>query len=381
MISPNGDAKLQVVTVTDLLTQGEPLQVPALITRIDSAATLQTLKARLQARFSDSYPVTLLGGLCDAELQSARLTLDQLSDQRQVAYPISVYVSAQVSEVAIALQQFVDVVAQLRHPEDGCPWDLAQTPQSLAPYIIEEAYETVDAIEQGEQAAIVEELGDLLLQVVLQAQVASETEQFTLRDIAQEITGKMTRRHPHVFGDAKADTVEAVHANWEKIKAAEKQQDEPELLSQKLQRYTRSLPPLMAGAKLSEKAAAAGLEWQDIEGVWTKFYEELAEFQESLLSSDVEHQTSELGDLLFTLLNVARWCQLDSTAALRSTNAKLVARIRAIEANTSKPLTEHTLEELDRLWQQAKQELTPTAQQAEAASDSEGSLESFPSEV
>jgi XTP/dITP diphosphohydrolase len=359
MSSLHGDAKLQIVTVTDVLTQGSPLNVPILITQIDSAATLKTLKARLQAKFSDHYSVTLLRGLCDDELESAQLTLEQLTDQKRLAYPVSLYLPAQVSEVAIALQQFIDVVAQLRHPEKGCPWDLAQTPQSLTPYIIEEAYEAVDAIEQGKTAAIAEELGDLLLQVVLQSQIASEKQDFSLQEVAQGITEKMIRRHPHVFGDAKATTIEAVHQNWEEIKAAEKSQttDEPEQLSQRLHQYTRSLPPLMAGAKLSEKAAAAGLEWQDLDDVWTKFYEELAEFQEALLSSDVEQQTSELGDLFFTLINVARWCQLDSTAALRSTNAKLIARVSRIEAHTSKPLPEHSLEELEMLWQQAKQEL------------------------
>jgi XTP/dITP diphosphohydrolase len=361
MQSPYGDARLQIVTVSDVLTQGVQMNVPVLITQVDSAATLQVLKAALQAKFSDDYPVTLMGDLDGADLQSAQLTLGQINDQRRVAYPLHLYIPVQVSAVAIALQQLIDVVAQLRHPEEGCPWDLAQTPQSLTPYIVEEAYETVDAIDQGNREAIAEELGDLLLQVVLQAQLASEEQDFTLQDVAEGITEKMMRRHPHVFGSAKATTLEEVHSTWEDIKAAEKQQDGPESFSQKLQQYARSLPPLMAGAKLSEKAAAAGLEWQDIEGVWTKFYEELAEFQESLLSSDTEHQTSELGDLLFTLINVARWCQLDSAAALRSTNTKLIDRIRTIEANISKPLPEHTLEELEALWQQAKQELAVQA--------------------
>ncbi len=359
MPSPTGDARLQIVTVTNVLTQGVKINVPVLITQIDSAGTLQTLKATLQSRFADDYPVTVIDDVTDSDPQSFPLTLEQISDQKRVAYPISLYVPVQVSEVAIALQQLVDVVAQLRHPEDGCPWDLAQTPQSLTPYIIEEAYETIDAIDQGDQDEIAEELGDLLLQVVLQAQLASEAQDFSLQDVAEGITDKMMRRHPHVFGDTKTDNIEEVRNNWEEIKAAEKQ-DDPEAqmpFSQKLQQYTRSLPPLMAGAKLSEKAAAAGLEWEDIDGVWTKFYEELAEFQEALLSSDTEHQTSELGDLLFTLINVARWSQLDSAVALRSTNTKLIERIRNIEANTSKPLAEHTLDELEELWQQAKQEL------------------------
>jgi XTP/dITP diphosphohydrolase len=166
-----------------------------------------------------------------------------------------------------ALQQLIDVVAQLRSPDGGCPWDLAQTPQTLTPYVIEEAYEVVDAIRSGDKNAIAEELGDLLLQVVLQAQIAGEEGQFTLTDVAQGITKKLIRRHPHVFGEVEVQDAEEVHKNWEQIKAAEKGETtaQAQRLSRKLERYARTLPPLMAGMKISQKAAAAGFEWDNVE--------------------------------------------------------------------------------------------------------------------
>ncbi len=258
-----------------------------------------------------------------------------------------------------ALQQLIDVVAQLRSPEGGCPWDLAQTPQSLTPYVIEEAYEVVDAIRSGDKNAIAEELGDLLLQVVLQAQIASEQGQFTLTEVAQGITQKLIRRHPHVFGDVEVQGVEEVHQNWEQIKAAEKGETtaETQLLSRKLSRYAGTLPPLMAGMKISQKAAAAGFEWDDVDGVWAKFQEELGEFQEALEQEDKAQQQAELGDLLFTLINIARWYDLDPTDALQGTNQRFIQRLAKMEAIADRPLSDYTLDELEHFWQQAKAQL------------------------
>jgi len=258
-----------------------------------------------------------------------------------------------------ALQQLIDVVARLRSPDGGCPWDLAQTPQTLIPYVIEEAYEVVEAINSGQPDAIAEELGDLLLQVVLQAQIATEEAQFTLTEVAQGITEKLIRRHPHVFGDVAVTGVEEVRQNWEQIKAAEKGETaaQAQLLSAKLSRYARTLPPLMAGMKISQKAAAAGFEWENVAGVWAKFQEELAEFQEAVEYKDKTEQQAELGDLLFTLINLARWHDLDPTAALQETNRRFIKRLSKIEAVADRPLSDYTLDELETLWQQAKAQL------------------------
>lgn len=258
-----------------------------------------------------------------------------------------------------ALQALIEVVAQLRSPDGGCPWDLAQTPQTLIPYVLEEAYEVVDAIRSGNQDAIAEELGDLLLQVVLQAQIASEAGQFSLAEVARGITQKLIRRHPHVFGNVQVESIEQVHENWEKIKAAEKGEtnQDTESLSSKLSSYARTLPPLMGSMKISQKAAAAGFEWENIEGVWAKFHEELAEFQEALQHQDKAHQQAELGDILFTLINLARWYKLDASEALQGTNQRLIDRIKKMEAVVDRPLSDYTIDELEILWQQAKAKL------------------------
>lgn len=264
--------------------------------------------------------------------------------------------ASQQAALSEAINHLVSVVAQLRSPDGGCPWDLAQTPESLIPYIIEEAYETVDAIRSGNAADTCEELGDLLLQVVLQAQIASESKQFTLQTVARSITEKLIRRHPHVFGDVEVQTLDELHRNWERIKAIEKGEDPhaTQPLSQKLSRYARSLPPLMASLKMSQKAAAAGFEWETVDGVWDKFNEELAEFKEAIAGSDKAHQESELGDLLFTIVNLARWYNLDPSAALQGTNQRFIQRLQLMEAVADRPLETYTLAELDEFWQQAK---------------------------
>jgi len=268
-------------------------------------------------------------------------------------------VESSLQSVVDALQHLIEVVAKLRSPDGGCPWDLEQTQQSLIPYIIEEAYETVHAIKNQDQNAIAEELGDLLLQVVLQAQVAQDSGYFSLKEVAQGIAEKLIRRHPHVFGEIEVDSVETVKENWEKIKATEKgiNPEEKQLLSTKLTRYTQSLPPLMAGTKISKKAATVGFEWENIEGVWEKFEEELAEFKEALQTEDKQHQESELGDLFFTLINLARWYQLNPSDALDGTNQRFIQRLSLMENFADKSLEDYTLGELEILWKKAKSKL------------------------
>jgi len=271
----------------------------------------------------------------------------------------------QSQAVLEAINNLIQVVAQLREPEGGCPWDLEQTSETLIPYIIEEAYEVVDAIKRGNQKEIAEELGDLLLQVVLQAQIASEKQHFSLTEIAQGITEKMIRRHPHVFGNLEIKNVEEVHQNWEKIKAKEKGETEEktQLLSYQLSRYARSMPPLMASVKMAKKAAQFGFEWDQIEQVWDKFHEELKEFEEAVETDNKEHQKEELGDVLFTLINVARWYDLDPFSALQATNQKFIKRLALMEKFADRPLTEYKLQELDQFWDQAKQHLKDLKEQ------------------
>ena len=359
------DEGLYVVTASNLKTSSPAAAVPILVTEVETLDQIRDVSAWLTPSARPEHPLTLVS----AAGQTVK-PLNELETLDPSWLPLQVYVPPRQSLQAIALQHLTNVVAQLRNPENGCPWDLAQTPETLIPYIIEEAYETVDAIRQGEPNAISDELGDLLLQVILQSQIASEAQQFSFTDVAEGITAKLIRRHPHVFGDVKVESVDEVHANWEAIKAVEKGEGEnPQLLSRKLERYARRLPPLMAGLKLSEKSAAVGFEWPDMNGVWAKFYEELSEFQEALLKGDFTEQQAELGDLLFTLVNIARWSQIDPTAALHQTNLKLIDRIRIIESKTDKPLSDHTPDEIERLWQEAKRALKAQSESVQPESD------------
>ena len=254
-----------------------------------------------------------------------------------------------------AIEQLITVVAQLRNPDGGCPWDLQQTQESLMPYIIEEAFETVDAIRSQDQTAIADELGDLLLQVILQAQVAKDQGQFDLALVAQNITEKLIRRHPHVFGEVTVKDASEVNANWETIKSQE--ESAPQLLSQKLAKYARSLPPLTASMKISTKAAAIGFEWESIEGVWEKFEEELGELKAAIDHESHENQEGELGDLLFSIIQVARWNKLDPAAALQGTNRRFIQRLQLMEKFADRPLEEYSLVELEELWQAAKRKI------------------------
>lgn len=265
-------------------------------------------------------------------------------------------VNPDAKKILASLQELIDVVAKLRDPVSGCPWDLAQTTASLTPYIVEEAYEAVHAIRSGDRDAIVSELGDVLLQIVLHSQIASEAGQFTLEDVADSICEKLIRRHPHVFGDAQVADAAEVRANWEQIKAIEKGKTTASL-SDKLSSYTEKLPPLTAAMKISKRAAAMGFEWENVDGVWEKFEEELAEFKEALATTDTAHQTSELGDLLFTVVNLARWFKLDPEVGLSGTNQRFVDRLRQMERDLDRPLTDYPIAELETLWQQAKKRL------------------------
>ena len=190
-------------------------------------------------------------------------------------------------------------------------------------------------------------------------QIATEAGDFTLEEVATGITEKLIRRHPHVFGDVEINNAEEVRQKWEQIKAEEKQQSaaEAQLLSNKLQRYTTRLPALMAAMKISKKAAGAGFEWKDAEGVWDKFAEELGEFQEALTTDNKEHQQAELGDLLFTIINIARWYDLDPSEALHGTNKRFIQRLTMMENFADRSLEEYEIDELEELWQQAKKKL------------------------
>ena len=263
------------------------------------------------------------------------------------------------------LRRLEEVVARLRDPQEGCPWDLEQTHQSLVPYVLEEAHEVADAIRYGDDSHLKEELGDLLLQVVLHARIAGEDNRFDLNAVAEAISAKLIRRHPHVFADGEASDSEAVRRIWEAIKAAERGEQIPSAspLSDQLAGKVRGQPALAGAMTISKKAAKAGFEWDDMAGVWDKVHEELDELKEAVASGDKAHAQEELGDLLFTLVNVARWCGIDPESGLAGTNHRFLDRFSRVEAALGGNLQGRSIKELEGLWQQAKAAIRQEQQQ------------------
>lgn len=289
---------------------------------------------------------------------------------------------------AVALAELLAVVDRLRDPEHGCPWDLEQTHRSLIPYVLEEAHEVADAIRHGNDAHLAEELGDLLLQVVLHARIASESGRFDFAAVARGISAKLVRRHPHVFGTAEARDSAAVRLHWEAIKLREQAERDharsatapaahpasgaeplqvgadpadslgvsagPSPLSARLAGKVRGMPALAGAMTISRKAAAAGFEWDAIDGVWAKVEEELGELREAVASGDRGHAQEELGDVLFTLVNVARWGGLDPEEGLAGTNRRFLDRFRRVEAALGENLGGLSIAELEGHWRAAK---------------------------
>ena len=253
---------------------------------------------------------------------------------------------------------FVDTIAALRAP-NGCPWDREQTHESIARNMIEEAYEAVDAIEQHDATHLREELGDVLLQVVLQSQIAADAGEFTVADVCRDVNAKMIRRHPHVFGEAAAGSAEDVLSIWDNVKLAEKsaadaQTEEPEGL---LDSVPASFPALLQAYKISRKAVAAGFEWDTVEDVWAKVEEEIAEFKQACRSDDAQAKELEFGDVLFSLVNVARKEGIDAETALRATCRKfreLWAFVEGAAWGQGKRIEELDMDEMQQLWDQAK---------------------------
>jgi ATP diphosphatase len=246
----------------------------------------------------------------------------------------------------------IALMAALRTPKTGCPWDLEQTFATIAPYTIEEAYEVADAIQRGDLAGLKDELGDLLLQVAFHARMAEEVSAFDFGDVVQTITEKLMRRHPHVFGDARDLKPEEVKALWSKIKDEERRGRGEKRRT--LDGIPLALPALARALKLQDKAAKVGFDWEKKSDVEAKVAEELGELA---AAADQDEVHEEIGDLLFALVNLARWHDIDPEAALRDANAKFERRFRSIEdalAASGKKPADSDLSEMDTLWNEAK---------------------------
>lgn len=245
----------------------------------------------------------------------------------------------------------ITIMAKLRNPNGGCPWDIQQDFQSIAPYTIEEAYEVADAIERNDMTALREELGDLLLQPVYHAQMASESHIFDIQDVIHDICEKMIYRHPHVFGNAAAKSAEDVNAIWDEKKKAEKQQQAQN--TSLLDDIPQNFPALLRAHKLQKKAAKVGFEWPDISGVLDKLQEELTELEEAHSKGNLTELADELGDVLFVLVNYARMSGLNAEDLMRAANNKFEKRFRYIESQIP-DLENATLEQMEEKWQEAK---------------------------
>ena len=241
-------------------------------------------------------------------------------------------------------------MARLRGP-DGCPWDREQNFDSIKPYLLEETYEVLDAIDRRDWPGLAEELGDLLLEAVFFAQMSSEAGRFHIDDSLNAIVDKLIRRHPHVFADATADTAEDVKRNWDQIKADEKK-SKGEAARGRLDSVPRNLPALVEAQQISSKAAAAGFDWENAEQVINKLHEELRELAEARAGGSQGEIESEIGDLLFSVVNLARFLKVDPEQALRKTNAKFRKRFAHVESRATLPGA--SLEEMEALWQESK---------------------------
>lgn len=255
-----------------------------------------------------------------------------------------------VTRAQEAFQKFIDVIAKLRDPNGGCPWDLEQTHQSLKPYVIEETYEVIDAIDEGPDK-LKEELGDLLLQVVLHSQIAKDEKTFTIAEVIEIVTEKMIKRHPHVFGDKNFSTSDQVLRNWEQTKSRDLSPEKSILDG-----VPKAMPSLLRSQRVGEKAARVGFEWPTLEGVRDKVFEEMQEFLECCTdeAQDKSRLEDEFGDILFSLTQLARRMKFNAEDLLSRSCNKFVFRFKAMEKKAGRDLSKITLEELDRIWEEVK---------------------------
>ncbi len=250
--------------------------------------------------------------------------------------------------------KLIEVIEKLRDKENGCPWDLKQTHESLIPNFIEELYESVEAIENKDFQHLSEELGDLLLHIVMQVQIAREENRFKMEDVLTQINDKLIRRHPHIFGDGHATDADGVKMNWERIKLEEKKHSRTSAIDG----IPQIMPALIVAQRMQEKAASVGFDWPDIAPAVAKLEEEVKEFQEAYENKDIEEMQNELGDMLFSIVNIARKSGFDTESALRRTINKFESRFKKVEdhfVNNGKDMLNASLEQLDEIWEITKE--------------------------
>jgi len=329
-----------------------------IVTQVYDAFTASDAKLALMEVYPDDYPVTVGHALGVAgEERIVTLPLYEL-DREQGYGNLSLIYVPRSEEDALRNRSFGrlhEIVGILRSP-GGCPWDREQTHASLRKNLIEEAYEVLETIDEDDPEHMQEELGDLLLQVMLHSQIEEETGAFTVYDVTRTLNEKLIRRHPHVFGESAAKDADEALANWQEIKRQEREGKE-EAPASALDGIPRELPGLLKAYKLQKKAASVGFDWTDVRDVFAKVEEELEEVRETVLAEDSEQTAGELGDLLFSVVNLARFLKTDPEEAISATNRKFYARFRYIEEQVrlkGGKMDDTGLDEMERYWQEAK---------------------------
>lgn len=344
---------LQLADATELATLYHPSvnpDRPTLVGQLYGRHLASSVKLTLMNLFPADHPVVLVRGAGTAEEKVTALPLYELDhndNSEQIDHLTTLYLPPLPR--TSSLESFQDTIAHLRAP-DGCPWDREQTHQSLRPALLEETYEVLTALDTDDMDALCEELGDLLLQIVLHSQIAVEEGDFGLGQVIEKINAKIKRRHPHVFGDAVVSSATEVSINWEEIKREEKGEAEGSMLDN----VPSTLPALAQAQSYQRRVARVGFDWPDVEGVVAKVAEEIEELQGT---SDAVGREEELGDLLFSLVNLARWLKIDAESALRATNARFAHRFAAMEElcrQRGQHLADLPLAELDALWEEVK---------------------------
>lgn len=334
---------LEAQTLSSAHVLPYPPDMSALLTGVDSHELASHLKTILLTTYPKEH------GAC--WVKSGKRKEERIAELRWEGFSENLCLYIPALGEGTSFESFAEIVAHLRAP-DGCPWDKEQTHETLRKHLLEESYEAISAIDSGNFTDMREEFGDLLLQIVLHSQIANEEGQFNVNQVVQGIYSKIVRRHPHVFGDVELDGVDGVLTNWEKLKEKErgKKKDGKGLLDG----VPITLPALNQAQEYQDRAARVGFDWPEIEGVLDKIAEEIEEVKQA---TNEEELTSELGDLLFALVNLARWKKVDAESALRGTNMKFKKRFGYVEQGARKhgsELSSLTLEEMDALWNEAK---------------------------
>ncbi len=344
-----------IVDALELVSAHHPVfppDMPALVAQLYSPMVAGEVKITLMAQYPDEHPVILVHAAGTAAQEVEEIPLYQIDQSKHIGLLTSLYLPP-LGEYT-SFEGFQELIAHLRSPE-GCPWDREQTHQTLRTNLMEEAYEALSAIDADDPQAMQEEFGDLLLQVVLQTQIAAEYGEFTMADVIRAIHTKLVRRHPHVFEDADLADAESVIKNWENIKAAERKEN-GDTLQGLLDGIPTAMPALSVADNYQRRAARVGFDWTEMDDVLAKLEEELSELR---TAETEEERYEEFGDLLFALVNAARWWGIDAESALRETNAKFRRRFARIETeaeNQGKKLSDLTLEEMDAIWEQTKKD-------------------------